>query len=277
MEIPIILFFGFIASFFAFFVLGLVSKKPVMSIITGVLLLSLTLATDEITVSYSDTIIDDNMDLIAEQTSRTGAGNVHNGTGNLVIRAEHITSSSSQLYGDTVNCLELYVSKTGSPSISTPVILGVFSGTVANGIAETKYEFGRVNVTNITTNAMLVKECNISSDYTFVVGDRVGIMYRAGDASNFISDQEDTTDPFDSTVTRGQSFNDATNVWANIASNDLHFILTLEHEATAISEPVNYEFTEFPKMIFALFSALLMLVGAIMWRIEQTGDYPFDY
>lgn len=238
---------------------------PALAVVAGILWVALFVNIDTIIMEYFGD--GDSEIIIAEQTARTGSGNIHNGTGNLVIRGEHVTSSSSMLYGDTVNCLETYLSKTGSPSIASPVIFGVFGSTVTNGIAETKYEFGRMNITNINTESKSLKVCNDSSEYTIDINDRIGVMYRSGDASNFISDQESTVDVYDSTVTRAQSFNDATNVWANIASNDLYFILSLESDT--VTDRAIVDFNDNPTKIYMVSIGILFMVLGVMQRFEK--------
>lgn len=236
-----------------------VAGSPFLIIFTGIILFAQLAIVEDIQYIGADT--GDSSILVSQQLARTGASNIHNGTGNIVIRAEHITSSSSVLFGDTVNCLEIYLAKTNNPPISTPLIVGVFSTTVTNGIAETKYEFGRMNVTLLTTDATLYKFCNTLSDYTFTIGDRFGVMYRSGDATNLVAIQEDTIDIFDSTITRSVNFNDATNVWANTANNDLYFTLTLEHD----TDTSVYAFNDNDIwLFFILFGALFIMIGLMV-------------
>lgn len=262
------LFFGFIGAFFAFFILGLVMKKPAMSIITGILMLSLTVTTDNLTMA---SFLDGDGGTITsyEVTSRTGQDDVR--TANSAIYAEFVSSSSSMLLGDTVNCLTLHIKKSGAPDANTLVRYGVWDNSATPVL---KYTFGTMNVTSVPTTVQPVKLCNLVSTYTIVNVDRIGVAWDDGDATNRVTIDLDTTNPFDGTTTYIARWNGAS--WISNTGTDYQGKMSLEQ----IAEPIvydNYEFTEFPKTIFALFSVLLMLVGIILWRSEQTGDYPFDY
>lgn len=268
MEIPITLFFGFVGAFFAFFILGLVTKKPIMSIITGILLLSLTVSITSMTMN---SFLNGEGGIVTsyEVTSRTGQDDVR--TANSAIYAEFVSSSSSMLLGDTVNCLTLHIKKSGAPDANTLVRYGVWDNSATPVL---KYTFGTMNITAVPTTVQPIKHCNLASSYTIVNFDRIGIAWDDGDAANRVTIDLDTTNPFDGTTTFIARWSGAS--WVSATGTDYQGKLSLEQ----VSEPIvydNYEFTEFPKTIFALFSVLLMLVGIIMWRSEQTGDYPFDY
>lgn len=224
---------------------------------------------DNFIMGYT-TSIDENVDVVWNQQVLTGQAPIHNGTSNLVIRSEQVVNSASQLFGDTVNCITIAIAKTGSPSITTPVVVAVFSGTVSNSIAETKYEFGRINVTNVTLEKSFFKLCNTDSDYTLTTGDRIGIMYRGGDASNFITINLSTQNPFDGTNSHEGTFNDATNVWGTSTANDVAQItLTLEHDAFIINEEILFEFTDLTKTLYGFYGASMILIGVIFLMKED--------
>lgn len=282
MQIPIELFFGFVASFFAFFVLGLVTKRPVFSIITGMLLLSLTLATTEVTFgSRIDefTSIDDSLEveerdyLYRVDTFSTSSVDLRQGT---EARAQTFTVTASAL-GESFSCMELYVAKSGNPSVSQLVEFGVFDGSPILTVP-----FGTLNVTEIGTAFALYEFCLPDGTYhTISSGERIGARWNASaDGNEILLRVDDTSnDVYDSTNSRRQTW---TTTWAN-ANGDM--TMRLYNQTTTLIGNTNmysyesetFEFTEFHKTIFAMFSAILMLVGAILWRSEQTGDYPFDY
>lgn len=239
---------------------------PALAVVAGILWVALFVNID--TVELEAFGIESNSTIIWNQQTITGQVPIHNGTSNIVIRAEHLTTSSSQLFGKTINCMELYIGKTGSPQISFPVVLGVFSTTVSNSIAETKYEFGRVNVTNITLDKMPFKRCNTVSDYTLITGDRVGLMYRDGDASNFITFNENSNNPFDGTITVVSSFNDATNTWTNVNTNDIGQItLTLENGSVSNVHSINFN-DGATKIYMVAIGVMFMVLGA-MQRLDK--------
>lgn len=241
-----------------------------MFFIVGASWLLIFLTTDTILLESFGTLDDHVLEVWNEQTI-TGQLTIHNGTGNVVIRGEHVTASNSQLFGHTVNCMEIAIGKTGSPSITTPVVLGVFNGDVSSSIAVTKYEFGRLNVTILNVDKEFFELCNNDSDYTIVTGDRIGVMYRGGDATNFVTINGNTQNPFDGTISVEADFNDATNVWTNINSNDLtQIILSLQsQDATPVVAiyDLRNETTLEPTMVgmmFIVFSLAMMLIGALI-------------
>lgn len=269
MDIPNDIFITFVVLAFAIGGMGLwlgvkrIAGAPFICVFAGIILFSQIAFIEDI--QYFGVDGNDGITEVWNQQLLTGQNTIHNGTGNVVIRAEHLTTSSSQLFGKTVNCMTLSIGKTGSPQISFPVILGVFSTTVSNSIAETKYEFGRVNVTNLTVDKMPFKRCNLVTDYTLITGDRVGLMYRDGDASNFITINENSQNPFDGTITVVSSFNDATNTWSNANSNDIAQItLTLEKSSTPDAYRLSDNDTWAFFMLFGLF--FVMMGALIQWR-----------
>lgn len=250
--------------------------------ITGVFLLSLTLVTTEITfgsridelMSVEDSIEIEERDYLYQVDTFTGTSvDLRIGT---EARAQTFTVTALAL-GDSFQCMELLVAKSGSPSASQLVEFGVFDGSPIITVP-----LGTLNVTDITTAFTLYEFCLPDGTFhTISSGERIGARWNASaDGNEILLRVDDTSNEvYDSTNSRRQTW---TTSWAN-ANGDMTMRLynqttTLQGNTDMYSyESETFEFTEFHKTIFALFSGILMLVGAILWRSEQTGDYPFDY
>jgi hypothetical protein len=141
------------------------------------------------------------------------------------IMAEYPSTTSSQLQGDEFNCMSVYLSKSGSPPVSEPVIFGVFDGS-----GNTIKQFGQLNVTEIGLAFNWYEGC-LPGTETWTVnasnGERIGVMYDAGDASNSIHGRRDTTNPYDGTITFIANF--IAGSWSTFStSNDMTMVLSME-------------------------------------------------
>lgn len=140
------------------------------------------------------------------------------------IMAEFPSTSSSTLDGEEFNCMSVYINKVGSPPVSSYVYLGVFDGS-SNLIKE----FGRFNVTEIGTAYNWYQGCLAGSE-TWTIsatnGDRIGVMYDAGNSTNSIQNRRDSTNPYDGTITFIQ--NSISGTWSTFSTaNDMTMILEL--------------------------------------------------
>lgn len=258
MDIPIELFALFIGSSIALAIIGLIRNPqiPVMITFSGILIVFTAIMTDTINMDF---VVTDNSQLeyFYNVDSRSFERSIVNNTA--LIIAESVDGTSGQLIDDVINCVDVQIRKTGSPNLAYPVQIGVWD---TNGAL--KHLFGSLNVTSISTSADWYKSCTYENSYTIVANDRIGIKHIGSSAGNQIVVELDANNPFDSTVTIHQEYNAGTNTWTSFTANDLTARFYYEVLDSPITSTADYEFTELPKTIFALFGVVMMLTGTIM-------------
>ena len=139
-------------------------------------------------------------------------------------------SPASQLVGKTIDEITLKLRKTGAPTGTAQV--GVF-----NTDLTVKKLFGEKDTTTISsTYTDYVFSLTGSDVYVIQSGDRIGIKYAGGDASNFVAVMldQDGVDPFDGTNTYRQVY---TSSWLNSLPNDLYMTLRQTHAGADILPP----------------------------------------
>lgn len=184
------------------------------------------------------------------------------------IQAEELQTSSSQLFGDTINCLTTWLRITGSPPVGTLIQYGVWD---VNG--NLKYEIGTMNRTMLTTSATPYKLCNFSSDYMLVTGDRIGVKYQAGNSTNAIVMQLDANNPFDSTITRQSRFDSGTLTWTSFTANDYMGIISLEqmNGESIVSKEFDISLTgeNYQLNVIMIFVSVMLMVGGALVEVKQ--------
>lgn len=256
MDIPVELFITFIgiSGFIAIFGFIRQPQIPAMLAFSGVFLLVIAVSTTNVIMGYAVGDLEPiNNEFYNVLTSSTGITIRQDGSW---IRGEFVTNSASQLSGEVVNCLTTQLSRNSNPDFNTPIIFAVFDTS-----ANIKYEFGRMNVTETTSSIQFFQRCNDDSNYTIVPTDRIGIMWNDGDATNNIAIRIDNSDPFDSSNTQATAWNGA---WTQTSGSDYSMTISFEDGGVQNTEPINFEFTELPKVLFALLGTIFILCGALM-------------
>lgn len=190
-------------------------------LLAGTFMIAIFLATDGIILDSFAFLDGDSTITYYDVMSRSFEQSIFTNTQD--IQAEELSTSSSLLFGDTINCLELNLRKTGSPPLSTLIRYGVYDSTGAE-----KYLIGTMNVTILTTSSTPYKLCNFTDNYTLITGDRIGARYSAGNSTNAIVMQFDANNPFDSTITRQSRFSVLTGLWTSFTANDFMGTISLE-------------------------------------------------
>ncbi|WP_415280592.1 hypothetical protein [Candidatus Nitrososphaera sp. FF02] len=137
-------------------------------------------------------------------------------------RAE-LATPSSQLVGDKIDSITLKLKR-----------VGTISGTAEIGILDAnnniKKLFGTINVATLTTT-YTDYEFHLTGGelYTIVSGDRIGIKYTGGDASNWVAVMLDldAADPFDGTNSYHQYRQGSS--WLSNTDRDMYMILKQTH------------------------------------------------
>lgn len=195
-----------------------------------------------------------------EVTSRNGQDDVRTGYGE--IQTEFVSSSSSMLLGDNINCATWHIKKSGTPDSNTLVRYGVWDNSAT---PQLKYTFGTLNVTNISTTVSPIKLCNVSTVYVIQNNDRIGVSWNDGNATNRITVDVDTTNPFDSTITYNTRFNGVS--WIANTGTDMQGVLSLESDTDVITHTINFN-DGATKIYMVAIGVMFMVLGA-MQRLDK--------
>lgn len=257
MDIPIELFSLFIGTSIALAIFGFLRNPqiPAMLVFGGMFILTMSVMTDNIILNQF--IDGDSSITYYDVQTRSFEQAIFSGSN--AIQAEELQTSQSLLTGDRINCLTTWLRITGSPPVGTLIQYGIWD---VNG--NLKYQIGTMNRTMLTTSATPYKLCNFSNDYTLIATDRIGVKYQAGNSTNSVILQLDANNPFDSTITRQSRFDSGTLTWTSFTANDYMGIISLESQSGEQFVNGIFEFTEFPKTIFALLAVIFMLTGGLM-------------
>lgn len=113
-------------------------------------------------------------------------------SGSVTRVAEKVVNTSSALYNKLVTSCKVRLHKSGSPT-------GTAYLRVWNSAGTQVAEIGSVNVTSLSTTAYTWVNFGGGTPYTLASGDRIGIEYTGGDASNKIILAHSQSNPYDST------------------------------------------------------------------------------
>lgn len=248
-------------------VIGLWKKIPIMLFIAGAVITFWAIMTDNIQIGFSEPEF--------TQTSIYSVShpmNVIIGTSNVPFSstvfgiAETVASTNSILINEKISCIRMDLSKTLSPT--GDLTIGVFDR--SNRVVK---QFGIIPMSEITTIQRSYTVCLPDHDY-YVLGlnDFIGAKHTTSDATNFVKVHVDTTDSFDGSNSVKSQFGTA---WVDTTSQDLRMRLSSENlniENTPIentAQPITFEFTEYPKILFGIIGAIIMLAGAMIWKYEE--------
>jgi len=258
--LPVELFLGGIGVAIAMAIFGFIRQPqiPAMLVFGGMFVLIIAVATESIIM---DSFASGGMQTVYYDVTSTNIASTLFTTTGAEIRGEYLSSSASQLLGDKIDCISVNIAKSAAPTGTATI--GVFDGVNLVEASQLKQSFGTIDVSTLTTSSTYNTFCLTGTTYTLVLNDVIGIVYRGGDAVNFITIREDTNNPFDGTITFERRWNDLTQAWISTTANDISAKFYLSSEQVSITDD-NYEFTELPKTIFGLMGAIFMLTGALM-------------
>lgn len=287
MDIPIEILWLFFALTAGLVAVGYFARFSVpislFIFIAGGMLMALFVLTENITISNEIdiiTTIPQNVTTFQNQTVITYAYFVESrggtaGLNDIVHGIAELADTNSALIGDTINCIDLYLLRAGNPSNSTFAQIGVLDDT--NSFIRL---FGTQDPMQLTTASTWYSYClSGNSTYTIQEGDRIGIKYTSGTATDLINVNHDSLNPFNSTNTVWSSYDDTTGLWTEVTGRDItgRFYLseTEPIELTFTGETANYEytpnnypFTEELKVFMLLISVIMILIGGAV-EIEQ--------
>jgi hypothetical protein len=135
----------------------------------------------------------------------------------LPVKAEYVSDTSS-LVGRLVDTIVVDLKKVGSPTGTVQV--GVF-----NSDQSVKQLFGTIPADDITTTSIQYS-FSLPQQQTYQIqsGDRIGIKFSGGDASNYLSIMTDQSNTFDGTNSYLTSYGSG---WKIFTGKDIYMILKL--------------------------------------------------
>lgn len=279
MNIPIELFLGFVGITFVMIAIGLVRRIPALIVFAGMFMFTIFAITDVIELdSFSQitnstttdsTIIFQNNTYHYRVDTGTTSLVVQGGAGSLRTIVAEYGDGTGAIIGDTINCIDVAVRKSGSPTGNADI--GVF-----DSIGTLTTSFGSFDVSTLTTMNQHKTGCLTGSEtHTIGSNDRIGVRYTGGDVTNHLIVVIDNTNPFDGTATIRQDFLSGT--WSSLTGTDTTARFYLSEEETLGIEGTentfeivsrDFVFDNTLKVIFLLFASMVMLVGALIGRID---------
>lgn len=249
--------------------IGLNRRVGVAVSISGMFILFIGAFTDTVIISEAQPVLVDSTEEISYSLSypmnvTTGATSLDLQTANFGA-GERIGNIESVLYNQKISCIQIDMSKQGSPTGTATI--GVFGDN--NQIIKT---FGTIDVSTIITTQKEYRFCLNNHDYyTLSLYDRVGLFYSSGTAGNGVRMYVDNTNPFDSTNSFRSTLSSA-GTWTDVTTGDMHFVLTTE-EITVnqnnifdMSDSIQFTLEELHRITISLAGVVIILLGVLYFR-----------
>lgn len=260
MDIPIELFLGGMGISITLAIFGFLRQPqiPAMLCFGGMFMLVFAVATDNIIMdSFASGNVDNTYYYNIE--SSTGPNSI-SGLTNPQVRGENVFSTSSQLYGKTIDCIDVFMKKSGTPTQT--YIVGIFDRDQADSDPLLQ-SFGTGDASLLSTDFQWRTFClPAGQTYTLGLQDVIGVKYTEASATNVVQIST-TLDSFDSTTTFHVSQSSSTFLWSSFTTLDTTLRIYLTGDGLQITQDP-YAFTELPKTLFALMGSIFMLCGALM-------------
>ena len=233
-------------------------------LIAGVFLISIFLMTDRIIIERF-AFLDGAVDTIFHYNIESFTGQLALNNGGSTAHAEFASASNSMLVGDEINCIDIMLRKSGSPTGTATI------GTL-DGSGSIIQQFGTINVAILTTSNIWYTFC-LSGDNSYVIAnqDRLGIAYNGGNATNNIQVSQDANNPFDGTITIRQQYAGS---WTSGSTSDLtmRFYLTGQ-ESEVVNEErtmdIRFEGEYYQIKVIMIFIAVMFMVGGALVEVKQ--------
>lgn len=266
MEIPIAIFLSFIAIQMILVVIGLWKKIPVLMFLCGFLFFFWAIMTDTIIMGYSTNEI--GASALYHYNVESGAGSASiSGLTNPQVRGEYIFSTSSMLYLDEIDCIDVLLRKSASPTLTYEV--GIFDHAQTDSDPLLK-SFGTGNSAELSTIFEWKTFClPVGETYVLQDQDVAGVSYKEASATNVVQIGIASLDVFDSSQTEHTSQSSSLFTWTNFATTDTNLRLYLRSDAGFLTTEQTFLFDAYPKLLFILIGSLIMVIGAIVWKMPD--------
>lgn len=176
---------------------------------------------------------------------------------------EYLSSPTSILVGDKIQCMDVVLRKSGTPSTATSVIAGLFD------VNNTElFRFGAMSPASVSTVFTIYTFCvDEGEEITLASGDRIGLQYTSGTATDRLEVRENTQNPFDGTVTFRQIY---TTSWQSSSTTD--FVMKLyDLEPQSQQEVMDFSFTgeNYQLKVIMIFVAVMFMVGGALTEVRK--------
>jgi hypothetical protein len=181
---------------------------------------------------------------------------------NPIIRGEYIFSTSSQLYLDEIDCIDMFMRKSNSPTGT--VTVGIFDHAQADS-DPLILSFGTIDVSMLQVYFEWKSFC-LPVGQTYILGDQdvIGAKFPTIDATNVLQISVVSADVFDGSNTEHSSQSSATFAWTNFGTTDTTMRMYLRSDAGILQTDTTEQFTEELKVFMVLMASVLLLVGGVI-------------
>lgn len=253
-------------------------------LIAGVFLITIFLMTDRIildTFTQIDSVSDTQVVL---SNTTVISYNVMSGVTNFTLRndgvasfilTEFATNSSSQLFGDTIQCISYELIRVGNAIPNSNAQFGIFSSN-ENFVQF----FGNISASSISSSSFQYYTVCVpeGQEYTITDSERIGIKYKYGNSTNFLRAREDSSNPFDGTISVRSSMVSTT--FANSATRDVNARFWDYDVIFGISQvydnsldeklmDIRFEGEYYQIKVIMIFIAVMFIVGGALVEVKQ--------
>lgn len=229
--------------------------------IAGTFLISILLVVDGIVLEYfgSETTTGETIHYPMQGfgDATTALNNVNKG------EIEFLSSPTSILVGDKIQCMDVVLRKSGTPSGATLGIAGMFD------LNNTElFRFGAISPASVSTVFTIYNFCVDEGEEVILgSGDRIGFQYTSGTATDRLEVRENTQNPFDGTITFRQIY---TTSWQSSSTTDFVMKLyDLEPEEQQIVMDFSFTGENYQLKVIMIFVAVMLMVGGALTEVRK--------
>lgn len=174
--------------------------------------------------------------------------------------AERPVNVLSQLANKKINCIEVNLLKTGSPTDN--VMIGILD----NDNRMIKL-FGNITASSLNTISRSYQVCLSSHDYWIIAyNDYVGVKHTTSSGGNTVSVSTDATNPFDGTNSVRATY--TSGAWSDTAGTDLRMKLTSE-ELQIVKTPRPYTLQDNDEWVFLIVLSIFYIMIGVILQIQK--------
>lgn len=234
-----------------------IDGAPFITIFAGILLFGEFALTSGLIMGYDNS----NTSSSTPYNVQSNTGQIQLFTGSSIATGERLSNSSSELVGKDIDCITVWIGRTGVPPANVLFTIGVMDST-------TQYvtQFGSMNITALISSASTPYQfcLPIGQTHTLQSTEVVGFKWNSGNATNSITSRIDNNNPFDSNNTERVQSTTGTS-WTANSGQDMMMIMSLRGSDP---QPIEYQFNNDDNWIFMIMlSAIFIFIGVIFqWK-----------
>lgn len=267
-NLPIEMFYVFMTIFGAMFIAGIVwrdsSAGGVFMFVSGISLVVFFIPVDSLAYTPVWT---------GGDTANTDYYDVRSSTGQVLVnsvtahsRGERLVNTGSMLVGDEINCITVWLGRSGTLPGSPNVEVGVMD-TSTNFVKS----FGVMTTAEVLSSANTPYEFCLSDDDSYVITgtETIGVKWNGGDASNTLTMRVDANNPFD--AGNSEHAHATASSWIGNSGQDLMMQASFAAGNDGFASPDPIVVDPLVKVLVVLFGSLMCLFA---WWL---GDFDFGF